>query len=62
LLDKYGHRVVYDAGSLLDAKLSTVIRNGDCYWPPARLDQLVEFQSKLPEVDIGEFDFPVFLC
>jgi hypothetical protein len=51
---------VYDARSLLDAKLSTVIRNGEWYWPPARSDKLVELQSKLPEVDIQEFYLPVW--
>jgi len=60
LLEKYGHRAVYDAGSSLDAKLSTVIRNGDWFWPYARSDKLVELQIKLPEVDIGEVDLPVW--
>jgi hypothetical protein len=60
LLEKYGHRAVYDAGSSLGAKLSTVIRNGDWFWPYARSDKLVELQSKLLEVDIGEVDLPVW--
>jgi hypothetical protein len=42
LLDNYGHRVVYYAGSSVNAKLSTIIRNGDWYWPGARSDKLVE--------------------
>jgi hypothetical protein len=63
LLDKCGHRVVYDAGSSVNAKLSTIIRiNGDWYWPFARSDKIVELQSKLPEVDIGEYDLPAWNC
>lgn len=62
LLDKYGHRVVYDAGSSVGAKLSTIIRNGEWYWPYARTDRLVELQSKLPEVEITNSDLPVWSC
>jgi hypothetical protein len=31
LIDKFGYRVVYDAQSRLEAKLSTVLKNGDWY-------------------------------
>jgi hypothetical protein len=62
LLDNYGHRVVYDAGSSIGAKLSTIIRNGDWFWPAARPDHLVDLQSKLPEVEIGDYDLPVWNC
>jgi hypothetical protein len=62
LLDNYGHRVVYDAGSSIGAKLSTIIRNGDWFWPAARSDHLVALQSKLLEVEIGDYDLPVWNC
>jgi len=62
LLDRYGPRVIYDAGSSVNAKLSTIIRNGDWYWPFARSDNIVELQSKLPEVVIGDNDQPVWKC
>jgi hypothetical protein len=60
LLDNYGHRVVHDAGNSVSAKLLTIIRNGDWYCSVARSDQLVELQSKLPEVEIGEYDLPAW--
>jgi hypothetical protein len=62
LLDNYGHHAVYDAGSSVNAKLSTIIHNGDWYWPAARSDKIVELQSKLPGVDIDENDLPVWNC
>jgi hypothetical protein len=40
--------------SSVGAKLSTIIRNGEWYWPYARSDRIVELQSKLPEVEIGD--------
>ncbi|XP_062162012.1 uncharacterized mitochondrial protein AtMg00310-like [Alnus glutinosa] len=60
LLDKYGYRVVYDAGSSIDAKLSTIICNGEWYWPYARSDRIDDIQSKLLEVEIGNSDFPIW--
>lgn len=56
LLEKYGFRAVYDAQSHKDARLSTVLSNGCWAWRPARSDSLVEIQSRLPEVLIGECD------
>jgi hypothetical protein len=47
LLDKYGPRTVYEVGNSLDAKLSTIICNGEWYWPHARSDRIVDLQSKL---------------
>lgn len=41
LFDKYGFRVVYDACSNIEAKLSSVINDGDWNWFPARCDDLV---------------------
>jgi hypothetical protein len=54
LLDRYGRRAVYDAESSVGAKLSTIIRNGEWYWPYARSDRIVELHSKLPGVEIGD--------
>ncbi len=42
LSKQYGFRVVYDAQSMLDAKLSIVLINGDWCWCPARSNALVE--------------------
>jgi hypothetical protein len=30
----------------IEAKVSSIIRNGDWFWPCARLDNLVEIQSR----------------
>ena len=53
LFEKFGYRVVYDAQSRLEAKLSTVIQNGNWFWRPARLETLVEIQARLNEVGLG---------
>jgi hypothetical protein len=60
LLDNYGYRVVYDAQSRVEAKLSSVISNGEWYWKPARSDDLVKIQSRLHEVKIGLQDKPLW--
>lgn len=38
---KYGNRVVYDAGSSVEAKLSSVLKEREWIWQPARSDDLV---------------------
>jgi len=53
LLDRNGYRPVYDASSCVDAKLSSIIRDGEWYWPYARSDLLVYIQSQLLLVNIG---------
>jgi hypothetical protein len=60
LLDRYSYRTVYDAGRDIGPKLSSIIRNDEWYWPSARSDNLVEIQSRLPEVVIGGDDFPIW--
>jgi len=50
---RFSHRVVYDAGSKVEAKLSSVLNDKVWSWQPARSYQLVNFQSKLPMVRIG---------
>jgi hypothetical protein len=59
LLDTYGFCIVYDTGSNLDARVSSILIDGHWTWPPAQLDLLVEIQSRLFDVDIGDRDTPV---
>jgi len=59
-LDTYGSRVVYDAGPSIGPKLSSIIRGGEWYWSQARFDDLVVIQSKLPDIELGEVDQPVW--
>jgi hypothetical protein len=58
LFEVFGYRAAYDAQSNLDAKLSSVILNGEWVWRPARSDALVEIQTKLPEISFGSHDRP----
>lgn len=48
--DHYGYRVVYDARNKLEAKLSSVIKGKEWERQPARSENLVKIQSKLPMV------------
>jgi len=48
LIERYGSRVVYDASSGLNSKLSSVLSNGNWCWKPARSEDLVAIQSGLP--------------
>ena len=61
ILEKYGYRAVYDAQSCVEAKLPTVICNGDWFWKPERSDAFVEIQSKLVEVRFGVGDHPIWI-
>ncbi|XP_059435384.1 uncharacterized protein LOC132168417 [Corylus avellana] len=61
LIEQYGFRVVYDAQSNIEAKLSSVICNGDWFWRPARSEALVDIQARLSEVCLGQFDKPIWL-
>ncbi|XP_059433958.1 uncharacterized protein LOC132167079 [Corylus avellana] len=60
LIEVFGHRAVYDAHSSLEAKLSSVILNGDWFWRPARSEALVEIQTRLHEIKFGPYDKPVW--
>jgi hypothetical protein len=60
LFEQYGFRVVYDAESRLEAKLSIVIIDGDWCWRPAKSDALVEIQSHLLEIKIGVCNKPIW--
>jgi len=61
LLEQYGYRVIFDARSKIDAKLATVIHDREWNWPAARSEALVNIQSKLPLVQIGEEDKAVWV-
>lgn len=41
LYTHYGHRIVYDAGSNMEAKLSSVLIEKEWSWLPARSDDMV---------------------
>ena len=58
LYEKYGHRVIYDTHSKVEARLDSIIQNNQCYWPTAHSDHLVNIQSRLCMVPIGDEDKP----
>jgi hypothetical protein len=60
LLAKFGYRVIYDSHSNLDARVVSVLRNGNWIWKPARSDELVTIQSRLSEIRLGDSDRPVW--
>jgi hypothetical protein len=49
---KYGRRVVYNAASSFDAKVSSVLREGNWLWKLARSKDLVNIQSLPSPVDM----------
>ena len=56
LYNKYGHRVVYDAASKPDSKLSSLLRDGNWVWNLARSNDLAAIHSKLSLVRLVEED------
>jgi hypothetical protein len=60
LMDRYGFQPVYDIGSCIDAKLSSIIKRGEWYWSYARSDLLVHIRSQLSLVKIGLDDQAVW--
>jgi hypothetical protein len=60
LFDKYGYRIIYDAGRSIGPRVSSIIRDGAWYWPSAMSDDLVQVQCRLPEVEIGRIDSPIW--
>jgi hypothetical protein len=50
--------VIYDSSLSTDAKLSSILLNGDWFWPRARSEDLVEIQNKLSDRKIGQSDIP----
>ncbi|XP_059436036.1 uncharacterized protein LOC132168952 [Corylus avellana] len=61
LIEQYGFRVVYDAQSNIEAKLSSVICNGDWFWRPGRSEALVDIQARLSEACLSQCDKPIWL-
>lgn len=59
--DQFGFRVIYDSGFHTNAKLYSIILNGDWFWQGVRSEALVEIQSKLPGIQIGGKDTPLWL-
>jgi hypothetical protein len=53
-------RAIYGAGSYSGEKLSSIICDRDWFWPCARFETLVKLQSRLPKVDIGSEDLPIW--
>jgi len=51
LYEKFGYRVVHDAGSRVEDKLATVLKDKTWCWQPAQWDNLVCIQSNIREVD-----------
>jgi len=60
LIDTFGYRIVYDAGPSIGPMLSSIIKSRDWSWPPARSEAIADIQSRLPEIDCGEVDQPVW--
>lgn len=54
LVDKFGFRVVYDAGSILEAKVASVMNGTRWSWSLARSEALVHIQSQLPSVQFSD--------
>lgn len=44
---RYGHRLVYDTGSKVEARLASFLKRKEWCWPAARSDEMVSVQSKL---------------
>jgi hypothetical protein len=56
LFDEYGYQILYDADRSIGPWVSSIIREGEWFWPRARSNQLVQVQSRLFEVRIGGED------
>jgi hypothetical protein len=60
LLDGFDFRVIYDSQSSIDVKVASVLKNGEWHWKPARSEELVTIQSRLPKINLGDSDNPVW--
>ena len=56
LQDKFGHRVVYEAASTVNAKLASVMNGRKLNWGPVRSKNLVTILHKLPMIKFGDND------
>jgi hypothetical protein len=61
LYQEYGHMIVYDAASSINAKVSSVLHNHEWCWRPARSEILVDIQSKLSLVQLGDSNKAIWL-
>jgi hypothetical protein len=59
-VDRFGYRIIYNSNSRLEAKLDSVLKQGEWCWRHARSEELVAIQSRLPNVSIGAIDKPVW--
>ena len=62
LLDIYGYRAVYDTHSNVEAKLASVIHNGDWLWKPTKSEALVKVQARLSEINLGSMNKPIWIA
>jgi len=60
LFDKFGYRVIYDAGRNIGPRVSSIIRDGEWFWPNAKSEHLVLIHSRLHEIPIGGVDLPIW--
>jgi hypothetical protein len=60
LIDAYRLQIVYDYGIGIDARVSFVLQNGNWVWPSARSDHLVDIQIRLPGIELGDVEVPVW--
>jgi hypothetical protein len=58
LHERFGLRIIYDSQSTSEARVSSIIKNGEWFWKPAQSEDLVVIQCRLPEVMIGDTDRP----
>ena len=56
LQDKFGHRVVYEAASTVNAKLAGVMNGRKLNRGPVRSKNLVTILQKLPTIKFGDND------
>jgi hypothetical protein len=47
LYQVYGHKIVYEVASFLNAKVSNVLQNKEWCWCPTRSEAMVDIQIKL---------------
>ena len=60
LIQTYGQRPIYDAASSTEAKVNSVLKQGEWCWPPARSEDVVSIQSMLNLISIGNQDKPIW--
>jgi hypothetical protein len=61
LLNKYGPQIIYEAASTKEAKVSSIMQNGEWFWAGARSDNVAAIQTSLSELIVeGGVDVPVW--